>query len=126
MAREKLDPSVYQQVMERDRWQCTNPLCRRKDRLEIDHVIKRSQRGPVNEPAALVTLCHDCHMLKEEGILVVIPTGDGTFRHHDTRRILCCEICARKIQKGDKALVPTGGGGQRWVIVGRPADGRPA
>jgi hypothetical protein len=122
--REPLDSATHTAVLERDGWRCLNPLCRRRDRLTVDHVIKRSQRGP-NDLANLATLCQDCHMLKEEGVLVLVPSGDGTFRFFDTRRVVQCETCHKQIQHGEKAIMPTGAGGYRLVDVGTPSKSRP-
>jgi hypothetical protein len=117
MARPTLPDRAYdrlrEHVMARDGWRCKNPLCRKARALEVDHVIERSQGGP-DEAANLVTLCNDCHMLKSARILIVIPNGDGTFRFHDSRRVLTCEVCQQAIAAGALVAVPTAAGGVSW------------
>lgn len=58
----RLDPASYhqlqQQILERDGWRCQ--WCGRRDRLEIHHIIRRSQSGADSEEN-LIVLCSDCH-----------------------------------------------------------------
>jgi len=117
MRRFELPPDEYNilrlSVLARDRWKCKNPLCRSHRDLQVDHVIPRSELGP-DDAANLCTLCADCHKLKGSHILLVIPNGDGTFRFHDTRRVLVCECCHKSILSGTLAAVPTPNGGFEW------------
>ncbi len=46
------------QILERDGWKCQH--CGRRDRLQIHHLVRRSQSGPDTEDN-LMTVCSDCH-----------------------------------------------------------------
>lgn len=119
--RPAMDPGVYAhtvraQVLERDGG-CANPACRRTRDLQVDHVLPRSQGAP-DDPAVLVTLCRSCNALKEQGVLIVMPNGDGTFRFFDTRQVgPLCQTCFGKIAAGELMAVPSRVGAVRWVTA---------
>jgi hypothetical protein len=57
--------------------------CGARARLEVHHIIKRSQGGSDFDLDQLVALCRPCHDLTDapyrDGRLLVTPRGDGTF-----------------------------------------------
>jgi len=105
--------ALYERVLARADWRCENQLCRKKTALQVDHHVPRSQLGPDSEEN-LCVLCEECHRLKGDGILVIVANGDGTFRFHDLRRVVCCEGCGKRVESGE-VLVPTPNGGRRWA-----------
>lgn len=116
------DRPIRQRVLDRDGWRCRNPVCRSERDLEVDHVVPRSQGGP-DTLENLVSLCRACHALKHSGVLVVIPDGAGGFRIHDTRRVLACEVCGRRIERGELVARPTPRGALTWVRIGEAGAG---
>lgn len=48
-------------IYRRDGFRCA--LCGNDRYLQIHHIVPRSQGGPGNNPANLITLCSDCHAL---------------------------------------------------------------
>ena len=63
-------------------WRCQ--ACRVRRRLDVHHVVKRSQSGSDFDLDQLVALCRWCHDQTdspyERGRLVVTALGDGQFR----------------------------------------------
>jgi 5-methylcytosine-specific restriction endonuclease McrA len=61
-ARLRLDSAAYdelkREILERDGWRCQH--CGRRERLEIHHLIRRSQSGADCEDN-LILLCNRCH-----------------------------------------------------------------
>jgi 5-methylcytosine-specific restriction endonuclease McrA len=72
---------IRAQVLARVRWVCQ--ACRVRTRLEVHHVIKRSQGGSDFDLDRLVALCAPCHALTDapyaRGRLVITPLGQGHF-----------------------------------------------
>jgi 5-methylcytosine-specific restriction endonuclease McrA len=68
-------------VVARADWRCQ--ACGRGGRLDVHHVVKRSQGGSDWDLEALVALCRRCHAQTDapyvKGRLVVIPQGAGQF-----------------------------------------------
>jgi len=68
-------------VIVRARFRCQ--ACGRRGRLDVDHLIKRSQGGSDFDLDRLVALCRPCHELTDapyrDGRLVITPRGAGTF-----------------------------------------------
>jgi 5-methylcytosine-specific restriction endonuclease McrA len=68
-------------VLARACWRCQ--ACGRGGRLDVHHVIKRSQGGSDWDLDALVTLCRRCHAQTDapfvKGRLMVKPQGGGQF-----------------------------------------------
>ena len=68
-------------VLARAGWRCQ--ACGRGGRLDVHHVVKRSQGGSDWDLEALVALCRRCHAQTDapfvKGRLLVIPRGGGQF-----------------------------------------------
>ena len=68
-------------VLARAGWRCQ--ACGRGGRLDVHHVVKRSQGGSDCDLDALVALCRRCHVQTDapfvKGRLLVIPRGGGQF-----------------------------------------------
>jgi 5-methylcytosine-specific restriction endonuclease McrA len=62
LRRLRLDLETYRElklkILERDGWRCQR--CGRRDRLQIHHIIRRSQSGADCEEN-LIVLCGECH-----------------------------------------------------------------
>jgi HNH endonuclease len=75
-------------------------------RLDVDHVVKRSQGGSDFDLDLLVALCRWCHDQTdapyERGRLVVTALGAGQFRFDVIKRVA---ICPRG--QNDPALIGT-------------------
>lgn len=104
------------EVVERDGFRCKNPLCKRPNSLEVDHMVPRSQGGP-DAIENLITLCRTCHELKGRGDLLVIPDPVVVARFFDLRRRVRCEDCQRAVEAGSRVYVPTPNGGVRCLTV---------
>ena len=80
--------SIRMRVLERAGWRCQ--ACGLRRRLDIHHVVKRSQGGSdfdLNQLAALCRWCHDqTDAPYERGRLVVTALGDGQFRFEVIKR----------------------------------------
>src|SRR5216684_8032999 len=74
--------AIRQEVLARAGWRCQ--ACGVRRRLDVHHVVKRSQGGSDFDLDHLVALCRWCHNQTdapyERGRLVVTATGDGQFR----------------------------------------------
>jgi HNH endonuclease len=68
-------------VRSRADWRCQ--ACGRRGRLDVHHIIKRSQGGSDFDLDALVALCRRCHEQTDAplalGRFIVTPVGDGRF-----------------------------------------------
>src|SRR5712691_6107141 len=74
--------AIREQVLARAGWRCQ--ACGVRRRLDVHHVVKRSQGGSDFDLDQLVALCRWCHNQTdapyERGRLLVTATGDGQFR----------------------------------------------
>lgn len=61
-------------VCERDGWRCL--WCGKAGRLEVDHIVPRSQGG-TDDPANLRTLCRKCHGKRHAKVLT---PGEDAWR----------------------------------------------
>ena len=72
---------IRAQVLARARWVCQ--ACLVRTRLEVHHVIKRTQGGSDFDLDRLVALCPSCHAQTDapclRGRLVITPLGQGRF-----------------------------------------------
>jgi 5-methylcytosine-specific restriction endonuclease McrA len=72
---------IRAQVLARAQWRCQ--ACRVRTRLEVHHVIKRTQGGSDFDLDRLVALCRPCHARTDapyvRGRLVITPLGLGQF-----------------------------------------------
>ena len=72
---------IRAQVLARARWVCQ--ACLVRTRLEVHHVIKRTQGGSDFDLDRLVALCPPCHARTDapyaRGRLVITPLGQGHF-----------------------------------------------
>ena len=79
--------AIREQVLSRAKWRCQ--ACRLR-RLDVHHVVKRSQGGSDFDLDQLVALCRWCHDQTdapyERGRLVVTILGDGRFRFETVTR----------------------------------------
>jgi hypothetical protein len=73
--------AIREQVLARAGWRCQ--ACRVRRRLDVHHVVKRSQGGSDFDLDQLVALCRWCHDQTdapyERGRLVVTALGAGQF-----------------------------------------------
>jgi HNH endonuclease len=73
--------SIRTKVLSRAGWRCQ--ACGVRRRLDVHHVVKRSQGGSDFDVNQLVALCRWCHDQTaapfERGRLVVTALGDGQF-----------------------------------------------
>ena len=80
--------SIREQVLARAGWRCQACCVRR--RLDVHHVVKRSQGGSDFDLDQLVALCRWCHDQTDapylRGRLVVTALGDGQFHFDVIRR----------------------------------------
>ena len=80
--------SIREQVLARAGWRCQ--ACRVRRRLDVHHVVKRSQGGSDLDLDQLVALCRWCHDQTDapylRGRLVVTALGDGQFHFDVIRR----------------------------------------
>jgi len=74
--------AIRAQVLARAGWRCQ--ACGVRRRLDVHHVVKRSQGGSDFDLNLLVALCRWCHdqtdALYLHGRLVVTALGDGQLR----------------------------------------------
>ena len=72
---------IRAQVLARAQWACQ--VCRVRTRLEVHHVVKRTQGGSDFDLDRLVALCPPCHAQTDapfvRGRLVITPLGQGQF-----------------------------------------------
>jgi 5-methylcytosine-specific restriction endonuclease McrA len=72
---------IRAQVLARAHWGCQ--ACRVRTRLEVHHVVKRTQGGSDFDLDRLVALCSRCHAQTDapylRGRLVITPLGRGQF-----------------------------------------------
>jgi 5-methylcytosine-specific restriction endonuclease McrA len=72
---------IRAQVLARAQWRCQ--ACRVRTRLEVHHVVKRTQGGSDFDLDRLVALCPACHAQTDapyaRGRLVITPLGQGQF-----------------------------------------------
>ncbi len=72
---------IRAQVLARAQWRCQ--ACRVRTRLEVHHVVKRTQGGSDFDLDRLVALCPPCHAQTDapyaRGRLVITPLGQGHF-----------------------------------------------
>ena len=70
---------IRAQVLGRARWVCQ--VCGVRTRLEVHHVVKRTQGGSDFDLDRLVALCPPCHAQTDapygRGRLVITPLGQG-------------------------------------------------
>jgi len=75
---------ICAEVRRRAGWCCE--ACGRRGRLDVHHVVKRSQGGSDFDLDRLVALCPACHGQTDAplatGRLIVTPLGDGRFAFH--------------------------------------------
>jgi 5-methylcytosine-specific restriction endonuclease McrA len=80
--------AIRELVLARARWTCQ--ACGMRRRLDVHHVIKRSQGGSDFDLDRLVGLCRSCHEQTDapyaRGRLVVTPLGVGAFQFAVLRR----------------------------------------
>jgi len=80
--------AIRDKILARAGWRCQ--ACSVRRRLDVHHVIKRSQGGSDFDLDRLVALCRWCHEQTdapyERGRLVVTPQGDGQFSFEIVRR----------------------------------------
>ena len=80
--------SIREQVLARAGWRCQ--ACRVRRRLDVHHVVKRSQGGSDFDLDQLVALCRWCHDQTdapyERGRLVVTALGAGQFTFEVVQR----------------------------------------
>jgi HNH endonuclease len=92
--------AIREQVLARAGWRCQ--ACRVRRRLDVHHVVKRSQGGSDFDLDQLVALCRWCHDQTdapyERGRLVVTALGAGQFT---------CEVVQRAAHGSSPARVPT-------------------
>src|SRR5207244_5956209 len=73
--------AIQEQVLARAGWRCQ--ACRVRRRLDVHHVVKRSQGGSDFDLDLLVALCRWCHDQTdapyERGRLIVTALGAGEF-----------------------------------------------
>jgi len=73
--------AIREQVLARAGWRCQ--ACGVRRRLDVHHVVKRSQGGSDFDLDRLVALCRWCHAQTdapyERGRLVVTALGEGRF-----------------------------------------------
>ena len=93
--------AIRVQVLARAGWRCQ--ACGVRRRLDVHHVVKRSQGGSDFDLDQLVALCRWCHDQTdapyERGRLIVTPLGDGQFRFdvikRAARKTTEAEFCPR-------------------------------
>lgn len=75
-------------VLDRDNHQCQNCGTGGDNRLQLHHVIYRSQGGS-NEQENLVTLCFRCHEGVHQGVYVfdLVEGSDGELQVFPRRRV---------------------------------------
>jgi 5-methylcytosine-specific restriction endonuclease McrA len=80
---------IRAQVLARAQWGCQ--ACRVRTRLEVHHVVKRTQGGSDFDLDRLVALCLPCHAQTDapyrRGRLVINPLGGGRFTFEVIRGI---------------------------------------
>jgi hypothetical protein len=80
--------AIREQVLTRDGWRCQ--ACRVRRRLDVHHVVKRSQGGSDFDLDLLVALCRWCHDQTDapykRGRLVVTALGAGQFTFEVVQR----------------------------------------
>lgn len=80
--------TIREQVLTRAGWHCQ--ACGVRRRLDVHHVVKRSQGGSDFDLDRLVALCRWCHDQTdapyERGRLVVIASGGGQFTFEVVQR----------------------------------------
>ena len=73
--------AIREVVLARAGWRCQ--ACGRGGRLDVHHVVKRSQGGSDWDLDALVALCRRCHAQTDapfvKGRLIARPRGGGHF-----------------------------------------------
>jgi 5-methylcytosine-specific restriction endonuclease McrA len=80
----QIPDAVRRQVLDRDNDQCV--VCGTNWRLELHHVVYRSQGGTHDE-SNLATLCQDCHRRIHAGRLSIayLETPTGAWHWFATR-----------------------------------------
>ncbi len=72
---------IRAKILARARWVCQ--ACGVRTRLEVHHLVKRSQGGSDVDLDHLVALCRPCHAQTDvpyaRGRLVITPAGGGRF-----------------------------------------------
>jgi 5-methylcytosine-specific restriction endonuclease McrA len=80
--------TIRAEVLSRAGWRCQ--ACGVRRRLDVHHIVKRSQGGTDFDQDQLVALCRWCHDQTdapyERGRLVVSALGDGHFRFDVIKR----------------------------------------
>jgi hypothetical protein len=80
--------AIRELVLARARWVCQ--ACGLRRRLDVHHVVKRSQGGSDFDLNRLVALCRSCHDQTDapysRGRLVITPLGLGAFRFEMVQR----------------------------------------
>ncbi len=89
------------EVLSRAGWRCQ--ACGVRRRLDVHHIVKRSQGGSDFDLNQLVALCRWCHDKTdapyERGRLVVSALGNGQFRF---------EVIKRTAPRADPDFCPCG------------------
>lgn len=81
--------AIRELILARARWACQ--ACGLRRRLDVHHLVKRSQGGSDFDVNRLVALCRGCHEQTDapydRGKLIVTPLGLGEFRFEVVRRV---------------------------------------
>jgi HNH endonuclease len=122
--------AIRELVLARARWVCQ--ACGLRRRLDVHHVVKRSQGGSDFDLNRLVALCRSCHDQTDapysRGRLVITPLGLGAFRFEMVQR---ARKWARPVsigagggreEPGDWAGRADGRGHLHFAHVGKPVD----
>jgi HNH endonuclease len=115
-------------VLARAGWRCQ--ACGRGGRLDVHHVVKRSQGGSDFDLDQLVALCRWCHDQTdapyERGQLVVTAVGDGQFGFdvikRSARERTEAEFCPRGQSVGSTGPPYATQTATRWTLP-TPAGG---
>lgn len=84
-------------VLNRDGYCCQYCHNKHKDsRLEVHHIVFRSQNGSDDE-SNLITLCHTCHKMLHEGKIVLKVKGKekGTLKYATQMNSIRCQLLKR-------------------------------
>jgi len=76
--------NVYEQALELDKHRCRVRACGSYFRVEVHHIIPKSQRGP-SELWNLITLCSYHHKLVTENKISIIKILTQLFKQPDFR-----------------------------------------
>jgi hypothetical protein len=68
---------LVHRVLCRDKWKCRVSECGRRSNLQAHHLTFRSEGGNDSEKN-LLTICPTCHEALHSGLLLILPTVEGT------------------------------------------------